>query len=67
MPNTVGLVAQAVNTIASWVLSEDGMAEWQHRQALAAKKKECERALQAGDMATLRIRVDELERLSNRP
>lgn len=67
MPSDIGLVAQAVNTIASWVLSEDGMAEWQHRQALAAKRKECDRALQAGDWATLRIRLAELERLSQRP
>lgn len=67
MPSDVGFVAQAVTTLASWLLSEDGMAEWRQRRALESKRKECDRALQAGDWATLRIRVAELERLSQRP
>lgn len=62
----VGAVATLLNTVASWVLSPDGLAAFQTKRALAAKKKEVLDALQKRDFDTLRKRIDELRALSTK-
>ena len=65
--STVGAVATLLNTVASWVLSPDGLAAFQAKRALAAKKKEVLDALQKRDFDTLRKRIDELRVISSKP
>lgn len=65
--STVGAVATLLNTVASWVLSPDGLAAFQAKRTLAAKKKEVLDALEKRDFDTLRARLDELRALSTKP
>ena len=65
--STVGAVASLLNTVASWVLSPEGLAAWQTKRALQSKKEEALHALKANDFDTLRQRIDELRSLSTRP
>jgi hypothetical protein len=65
MPGDVGLVAKAVDTIASWFLSEDGFNEHRKRRAMQAKKEECRRALMDNDWDRLRKLTLELKRMSD--
>lgn len=65
--NTIGPVATLLNTVASWVLSPDGLSAWQTKRALQAKKQEALHALQVNDFDALRLRIDELRSLSTRP
>ena len=67
MPGDVGLVAKVVETIFSWVVSEDGFKEMQKRSRLKAKKKECQHALAEHRWDDLRTLTAEYERLSNEP
>ena len=64
---TVGAVATLLNTVASWVLSPDGLEAWRTKRTLAAKKKEALDALAHNDFDTLRKRIDELRTLSAKP
>lgn len=61
----VGAVAKVIDTIASWLMDEDGYAELKKRRALKAKKEECRRALLDHRWNDLRRLTDELERMSN--
>lgn len=63
----VGAVATLLNTLASWILSPDGLAEFKRRRALAAKKKEALDALQNRDMARYAQCIDELRQLGAKP
>lgn len=63
----IGAVATLLNTLASWVLSPDGLAEWSHRRALSNKKKEALRALENHDFDALHRHIDELRNLSSKP
>lgn len=65
--STVGAVATLLNTVASWVLSPDGLEAWKTKRTLAAKKKEVLDALEKRDFDTLRARLDELRTLSTKP
>lgn len=65
MPGDVGLVAGAIDTIASWFMSAGGYAQFIKRRRLRAKKEEARRALIDNDWDALRRHVVELERLSN--
>ena len=67
MPGDVGLVAHAVETIASWFLSEDGYGEFKKRRKLKSKKEEAQRALDQNDWPALKRIVDEFKRLSDAP
>lgn len=67
MAGTVGAVATVINTVAAWVLGEDGYAEWNKRRKLAALRKQAQEELARHDFAALRITVRELKRLSNAP
>jgi len=67
MPGDVGLVAKVVETIFSWVVSEDGFKEMQKRSRLKAKKKECQNALAEHRWDDLRTLTAEYERLCNAP
>ncbi len=62
----VGAVATLLNTIASWVLSPDGLADYTRRRALAAKKKEALNALKNRDMAKYAQCIDELRALGSK-
>lgn len=62
----IGAVATLLNTVASWVLSPDGLEAWKTKRTLAAKKKEVLDALQKRDFDTLRKRIDELRALSTK-
>lgn len=62
----IGAVATLLNTVASWVLSPDGLEAWKTKRTLAAKKKEVLDALQKRDFDTLRTRIDELRALSTK-
>lgn len=62
----IGAVATLLNTVASWVLSPEGLAAFQAKRTLAAKKKEVLDALQKRDFDTLRSRIDELRALSTK-
>lgn len=63
----IGAVASLLNTVASWVLSPDGLADWQRRRALSSKKQEALRALKNHDFDALRQHVDELRAISSKP
>ncbi|MBS0150471.1 MAG: hypothetical protein JSR31_05975 [Nitrospira sp.] len=63
----VGAVATLLNTLASWVLSPDGLADWSRRRALRAKKQEVLRALKQHDFDRLHRHIDELRALANKP
>jgi hypothetical protein len=65
--NMIGPVATLLNTVASWVLSPDGLSAWRTKRALQSKKEEALHALKANDFDTLRQRIDELRSLSTRP
>lgn len=64
---TVGAVATLLNTLASWVLSPDGLADFKRRRALAAKKKEALDALHNLDMDRYAQCIDELRDLGSKP
>lgn len=64
---SIGPVASLLNTVASWVLSPEGLSAWQTKRALQSKKEEALNALKANDFDTLRKRIDELRALSTRP
>lgn len=63
----VGAVAALINTVASWVLSPDGMAEWSRRRALKSKKQEVLDALANHDFDALDKHIRELRALSSKP
>lgn len=63
----VGAVATLVNTVASWLMSEDGYTEWRKRRELAAKKEEARRALINNDFDALQRHISELRDLSTKP
>lgn len=67
MPGDVGLVAKAIDTIASWFFSEDGFNALRKRRALRAKKKECQDALAENRWDDLRRLTAEYDRLSQQP
>lgn len=67
MPDPVGPVAKAVDTIFSWFTNEDGMNEMLKRRRLRAKKEECRQALIDNRWDDLRRLSAELERMSNTP
>jgi len=62
-----GAVATLLNTVAKWVLSEDGLAEAKKRWALSSKKADALASLKNNDWSALRQHVAELERMSNKP
>ena len=67
MPGDVGAVATLLNTVASWLMTEDGYAEWKKRRQLAALHDKAKAALDRHDWAALRDATAELKRLSERP
>lgn len=63
----LGAGLSLLDTVASWLLREDGYAEYKKRRVLANAKRAAREALAAHDWDTLRARVAELERLSAKP
>lgn len=64
---TVGPLARLADTVFSWLTSESGRAEVRQRRSLKAKKEDARAALAANDFIRLRLIVDELRRIANRP
>ena len=67
MPGDVGAVATLLNTVASWLMDENGFAEFNKRRKLKAKKEEARRALIDNDFDALKRHIDELRDLSAKP
>lgn len=67
MPGAIGAVATLLNTVASWLMSEDGYAEFSKRQKLTALRKEADAALARSDWDAHKKIVSELKRLSVEP
>jgi hypothetical protein len=65
MPGDIGAVATLINTVASWLMDENGYAEFSKRRALKRLHKEALHALERGDLVEYRRLSDELVRLSN--
>lgn len=63
----VSAITSLVNTVTSWFLDEDGYRQFQKRQALAAKKEACRRALMDNDWDLLKRLTDELRELAAKP
>jgi hypothetical protein len=61
----VGAVAKAVDTIASWFMSEAGYGEFKKRRLVEAKKREIAGALARGDYGAVSRGIAELRRLSD--
>lgn len=67
MASTAGAFAQLADTVASWFLDPAGYEAYQRRAALAAKRKEVQRALDENRWADVRRLSGELLHLSNKP
>ncbi len=67
MPGTVGPVATLLNTVASWLMSEDGYAEFKKKRELAALKKECHDALARNDWPALAVATQRLRDAATKP
>jgi hypothetical protein len=65
--SSVGAVATFLNTLAGWLLSEDGYKEVVKRRQLAKLRKDARNALDRNDWAEHRRLVAELERVSSAP
>lgn len=65
--SSVGAVATLLNTVASWLLNEDGYKEFAKRRQLAKLRKDARDALDRNDWAEHRRIVAELERVSDAP
>ena len=67
MPGDIGAVATVVNTLASWLMSEDGYAEFSKRRKLASLRQQARDALDRNNWVEHRRLVAELKRLSDAP
>lgn len=72
MKGDVGAVATLLNTVARWVMSEDGYAQWQRKRELRRLKEVADAELEKfgtpdWDQAAYLRAVDELIRLSYKP
>lgn len=71
MPGTVGLGLKLADTIAGWVLSEDGLKSFQKKRLMKKRDDIAQEmftnARTKEDWAALRDYVDESVRLSNEP
>ncbi len=65
MPGDVGMVAGLLDTIAKWVLSEDGYGTWSKARKLAALKIKAQQAIEDGNWTAAHALTDELSRLAN--
>lgn len=64
---SIGAVATLLNTVASWVLSEQGLATYTRKQMLRKLHTEALHALERGDLAEYRRVSDELRVLVESP
>lgn len=67
MTGAVGPVAALLNTVAKWLLQEDGYREFSKRRQLHALRKAAKDALDRNDWDEHRRLVRELERVSDAP
>ena len=63
----VGAIAKLADTVASWLMSEDGYGEWKKRRQLAALREKAKAALDRHDWSALRDATSELRRLAEKP
>jgi len=71
MPGTVGWGLKLADTVASWVLSEDGLKSFQKKRLMKKRDEVAQEMLKNArtkdDWAALRDYADESVRLSNEP
>ncbi len=63
MPSDVGLVAKAIDTVASWFFSPTGYAKWTADREREKVKRDAIKAFHAGDVDALNSALVDLKRL----